>query len=467
MNPMHMHSASAAAYPYGTGAWQYGQPMVYPWQSAQPSGMQPTAQVVQQAPPNIPAALGTGDVAVNSVRPAFSDSTPSSAGQARVSVPVVTGTDDTVSSRSDARSESSGSESGSSDSESEGKGSDMDEVSQSSTDESSVPLPSLPAEERESGFPIDARSVLSRVARDLGIAYKSDSTAVTPGVFSAACPLISDTVEPILNLPADLASVWKSAKLPPSNAPLRKGCLVAEEDFNRYLKVPVMDPEVQKRLPTEGKVDPGAYSPFWEESLKSVDSRLRAAIRVSAFGSTVAEHLARVTAKELGSTSELAREAYLLSDLTHKSLQASMSAVHRLTSLRQTNALSLLRSTYGQKFAESLKKVELPTQDFLFGNRFCELIEQRAKEVVDEKALVDTEAALKSHKKKKSKKSGKRKSSKPSTSRTSSVTPSAAKPSTSAGPSSGKRQRGGGHSSSKPPSKSYKRPKTSGKKSSS
>ena len=74
-----------------------------------------------------------------------------------------------------------------------------------------------------------------------------------------------------------------------------------------------MDPKVQKHFPTEGKVDPGAYSLFWEESLESVHSHLRGkAIWLSTFSSTVAEHLANVTVKELGSASELVREAYLL-----------------------------------------------------------------------------------------------------------------------------------------------------------
>ena len=259
--------------------------------------------------------------------------------------------------------------------------------------------------------------------------------------------------------------------MPPSKKAYKKGCLVTDDDFNTYLKMPTMDPEIQKRLPVEGKAhDHGTYSPYWEECLKSVDSRLRASIRLSAFSSTVAEHLTRLTASGSGSASEIAREAYLLSDLSHKSLQSSMSAAHRLTSLRQSNALSLLSATYGQQFADSLNKVELSTQGFLFGNRFCELVEQRAREVLDEKSLVDTEAALKSQKRrKKSKKSGKRRSStKPSTSGSSGAVPSVALPAATWTPSSGKRRRGGrGKSSGPAASKGSKRPKTSGKKTSS
>ena len=342
-NPLPTQAASPPAYPYGVGGWQYGQPpgMVYPWQSGQPAGMQLASQAQSVPPPQVPSVVSAGNPTVNPVHPDLGGSTPSSSVLVQAPVPVA-GAVDMDLCADDARPESEDeSESGSSDSSGEGKGSGEDDESDS---DESVPLPPLPAEERVNGFPLDTHSILSRVAQDLGIAYESRRPAVTPSVFSATCPLLSDSVEPALTLPADLASVWEAAKSPPSKRAYKKGCLVTDDDFNQYLKVPTMDPEIHKRLPVEGKVDHGTYSPYWEECLKSVDSRLRATIRFSAFSSTVAEHLTRLTAAGSGSASEIAREAYLLSDLSHKSLQSSMSAAHRLTSLRQSNALSLLSS---------------------------------------------------------------------------------------------------------------------------
>ena len=189
--------------------------------------------------------------------------------------------------------------------------------------------------------------------------------------------------------------------------------------------------------------------------MKSLDSRLRLVVRLGAFGSTVSEHLARITARDLGGNSEIAREAYLLSDLVLKSLSSSMAIAHRLITLRQSNVLAFLRPTYGTRFSESLKNVELSTQEYLFGNQFCNLIEKGAKEVTDERALVESEAALKFSRKRKrnSRRSKSSKKSKPNSGRAKTMpTPSAHGPSTSGTSSYGKR-RPKGPPPSNPPGK--------------
>ena len=319
--------------------------------------------------------------------------------------------------------------------------------------------PALPGEEKVNDFPIDAAAVFSRVARDLGITPpQSVQEPTVQGIFSAAGHSLSQPINPVLTLPADLRAVWKDAGSHPIPR-FRTTLRVSDEDYNAYLRVPVFDPEVSKRLPaSKPAVEPDAYSPLWEETLRSLDSRIRSVVRLSAFGSTVSEHLARSTARDLGGSSEIAREAYLLSDLVLKSLRSSMAIAHRLISLRQSNVLAFLRPTYGTRFTESLKKVELSSQEHLFGNQFCNLVTKGAKEVTEERALVESEAALKFTKKRKrpykrDKSKSKKAKSNPGRAK-SQPTPSAPGPSTSGTSFSGKRRPRGPPSSHPPGRKS-------------
>ncbi len=74
---------------------------------------------------------------------------------------------------------------------------------------------------------------------------------------------------------------------------------VTKQDFNSVLRVLVFDLDMLKRLPTStGKSEPTSLFPYWEDSLRSLDHTTRTIVRMGVFGSTVAEHLARVLARD-------------------------------------------------------------------------------------------------------------------------------------------------------------------------
>jgi len=120
-----------------------------------------------------------------------------------------------------------------------------------------------------------------------------------------------------------------------------------------------------------------------------------------------------------------------------------------------------MRETYGQQFVDDMRKVELSTQEFLFGGRFGEKIENRATAVSNEKTLTESESSLLTKKNKKSKKSKKASKTLPS----SQGVPST-KPSTSKAASFPGKKRQGGAQATRTQSKSKRSKKGSGKSSS-
>ncbi len=351
-------------------------------------------------------------------------------------------------------------------------GSDDDDAGESDSDASSdsdssngsdqeASLPPLPAEVLVHDFPADTQSILTQVAKDLGLSTDEESAGGQQSIFSAAsCASDSSVVRPLLKFPPDTRNDWTAAGTSKSSG-YSNVFKVTEQDFNSVLRVPVVDPDVLKRLPTStGKSEPASFSPYWEDSLRSLDHTTRSIVRLGVFGSTIAEHLARVIAKDDRPSSPQVREARVLANILKHSTNTAMGVAHRLIAFRQSNVIAFMKATYGHAFADDLRGV-LKAEEFLFGNKFAEKVESRANAVSHEKTLTEAESKLKKSKKraKKSKKSS-------GASSGSSATKTSAQrdqPSTSYASSSkkGQKRRGGTSASSTGPKS--KRSKGSGK----
>ena len=258
---------------------------------------------------------------------------------------------------------------------------------------------------------------------------QGESVEEDQGILSVGCPAsASSQGTPALAFPADLKGRFRrAARL--GGATLPRACTlplrIAKQDYEAYLRVPEMDPDVAKRLPLAAKTR-GSYSPQWEEELKLVDKRARALIRVSSVATTVAEHLGRQVAKDHGATSELFREVNLLAVLTANLNESSMGLAHRMSMRRRENACLSLQSLYGPEFAEAMKRSDAEGQGLLFGETFCATVEDRAKKAANESTLKKTETALTKGKSSKTKKHKRKKTSKSSSKRASGSTPASA-----------------------------------------
>jgi hypothetical protein len=249
-------------------------------------------------------------------------------------------------------------------------------------------LPRLQPENYISEFPEDAQAVLAKVAEDLELAYAKEVPETAKGIFSVSQASADDSRAPALAFSPDIDDMWNKSdiSIAASHAVRSYSAVLrtTEEDFKRFLRIPSMDADVQSRLPTAGKSAPGYYSPFWEEELKSVDARSRALMRLSSFGTTIAEHHGRVLHRDFGVDSDIFREAKLLSALVVRSLESSMALARCVCTLRRVNACASLKSTHGSDLSDLMKRPKGETHQFLFGDTFCEQMDlvsdRRAKE---------------------------------------------------------------------------------------
>ena len=331
-------------------------------------------------------------------------------------------------------------------------------------DESVQVLPPLPQEEFVEGFPSDASEVLGRVASQLGLTYTKEVKEGQASLFSAGCSSQDSSKKPpALTLPATVGTKWKESRKE-SQATHKvkshaKVLRVPDADYTRFFRVPAMERIVSRRLPTKAKAGPQSYSPFWEEELKSLDTRSRTLMRLASFTSTTSEHLSRRVAEDGDAESELAREARLLAAMTVSSMTAAMSLARRLTHLRRVNACSTLQSLYGSEVASALtdpedEELEKPvSEEFLFGDAFCKVLEKQAGKIANEESLKKAEKAI--SKGNKDKKGGKAPSTfTPAASQPSKgKTQTAPKPSTTSTSTAGKRK--GGRSGPSQPAKKF------------
>jgi hypothetical protein len=320
-------------------------------------------------------------------------------------------------------------------------------------------LPRLTLESYINDFPADAQDVLAKVAVDLKLPYSRTSTDTAQGIFSVSRAAVDDSRAPALAFSPDIERMWnESDRGNPTSHAVRSYSAVlraSNVDYDKFLRIPSMDADVASRLPATGKSAPGSYSPYWEEELKSIDARARALMRLSSFGTTVAEHHGRVLHRDFGVDSEAFREAKFLSVLVTRSLETSMGLARCISALRRGNACASLRFSHGTDLSELLKSTRTETQERLFGDSFCKQMDLVSDRKSKERDLMKAEEAVKkSHKKgKKSKSKGKTKTPKPSPQPPSAPSTTAPKPSPAKPYAKGKRSSGGTAASKPAPSK--------------
>ena len=132
------------------------------------------------------------------------------------------------------------------------------------------------------------RDVIQRVTLALGLTEEV-ATPAEGGPLSLGGLTSVKPPSDALRLPDAVHQKWASfggvdskwSAVP--NRKLGQVLRVSEDDYDRLLKVPVMDKDVAKRLPGGGRSNPASYQPFWEEELKHVDAHLRSCVRLAAF----------------------------------------------------------------------------------------------------------------------------------------------------------------------------------------
>ena len=159
---------------------------------------------------------------------------------------------------------------------------------------------------------------------------------------------------------------------------------MTDDDYERLLKVPAMDKDVQKRLPVGGRSCPASYQGFWEDELKSVDAHLRSCVRLSAFQLMALNHIGKEIDGE--ETPEVFQAVELASTLSSQILAESMGLAARTIVLRRENACASLKKSYVQDLSKALKDVPL-SHSSLFGSELQSVVEQVATQVTNENTL--------------------------------------------------------------------------------
>ena len=323
----------------------------------------------------------------------------------------------------------------------------------------------LPRADPLDGFPSYTPDVLKRMATGLGLPYTMESDGEPQGILTIGQRIGShNRTYPALTLPPDIDNSWKLS-VPSSCPTFCRTLRVTEEGYAKHFKGPSLDADVARHLPTSaGKAAPDAYSPFWEDRLDNLDTRLRSSMRLSSFAWMASNHLDTIMRGVQGLPSEAEQLVSVLASLVRSQLDVSMSTAKQLVQLRRQNALASLRSVFCSDLTEELKNTQ-PTSEHLFGAEFCDRVEKLAAKLNNEEAVRDTVQSLKTttttkgskHKKSK-KRSKKRKSSGPSAAQavSSGKASAAPNPSTSGSNPKGKRK-AGGQPKQAPPSKKTKR----------
>lgn len=235
------------------------------------------------------------------------------------------------------------------------------------------------------------RDVIRRAALGLGLSVEAPAP-VESGPLSLGGLASEHLSAEALHLPEVVHTRWASvgsADAKWSSRPDRRfatNLRVCPDDYERLLRVPLMDKDVASRLPGGGsRSSPASYQPFWEEELKGIDAHLRACVRLSAVQLIV---LNQVGSEVKEVSPDIFQAVELASTLSSQLLSQSMKLAARTVVLRKENACASLGKKYVQDFAKEFRKVPL-SHSSLFGSELHAVVEQVATRVSNEEALKD------------------------------------------------------------------------------
>jgi len=321
---------------------------------------------------------------------------------------------------------SSGPSSSTDDSDSEGGGGEHDSDSREegthAREPTSVGLEPLSPATTAGEFPSDTQEIVERLARGLSLDYGSPEVPEAPSLLSmGGLGARQRREEPALKFPSNIAETWlKYDEKTPEGKPTvdlsfhsyADVLRVSDDDYVTLLRVPGMDDDVAKFLPSDGKTSPMRYSQYWEEQLKVLDTRARVLLKLSCFSYLLSNHLGNQIVDSSGRECAMWRECNLAASLATTSMHEAMLLSRRTVILRRGNACASLESTFNKDLSEDLKKVDV-AQATLFGNSFCGTVERLADKVTKEHTLQErTDALSKSDKTKSNKKNKKNKRNK-------------------------------------------------------
>ena len=251
-------------------------------------------------------------------------------------------------------------------------------------------------------FPSDTSEIVQRLAIGLGLEYGSPKAPEAPSLLSmGGLGARQRRQEPALTLPPNLTETWRRYDEKKDGKPVvdlsfhsyADVLRVCDEDYVSLLKVPSLDEDVAKFLPSVGKTGPTTYSPYWEEQLRILDTRARVSVKLASFSYLVSNHLGNQIQESSGKDSALWRECNLAATLATTSLHEAMLLARKTVLLRRGNVCASLESTFNKDLSEDLKKADI-AQGKLFGDSFCDTVEKLAKKVTQQRTLQEQKNTL-------------------------------------------------------------------------